>query len=405
MRMTVSVLTIFFSATFAPADVMLGEPAPEWVLRDTPHTPDTPSQRLADLKGNVVVMTFLTTWCQPCIRSVSTLNYLAGECEDEPVRFVTIVNEDQRAIDRFLKKHQLDTRMYADDDGATRAAYGSPLVPQTYIIDEEGLLVAEVDPLYLRLEHVRAVLSGEAPKDLGNANRIRHDHDGTEGVSIVMSDAQCLPHDNASVMEKGTDRGPNMIRAECVSAEWLVHGVYRPREGFRGLWRRVGFEHLPDGLFSLEVSAPSEDMRELSVLAHATIESYFGVNIFFANRAVPVVRLERIPGEPHKMTEHPADALGQGSSGGSGRLDIASRRFSMLVEYLEADIRLPVIDDTGLAARYTAQASIPPDAYRLRHSDPQQYIAAWRDAFYEQLGLRLVEDVAEIEVLVIEPRE
>src|SRR5687768_5585965 len=60
-------------------------------------------------KGKVVVVDFGTSWCPGCRLSASHWNALAAELAGEPIAFVMVTNEDEKAARRFLDEVELRT--------------------------------------------------------------------------------------------------------------------------------------------------------------------------------------------------------------------------------------------------------------------------------------------------------
>ena len=98
--------------------------------------------KLADLKGQVVVLNFWATWCGPCKEEMPSLAKLAKNYADKGVKVVTVsvdsVGEAQKAKD-FLKANG-DLPFYTDPEmhvvfGLTPRPDG---IPVTVIFDKAG---------------------------------------------------------------------------------------------------------------------------------------------------------------------------------------------------------------------------------------------------------------------------
>lgn len=74
---------------------------------------------LADMRGNVVLISFGATWCIPCSSELHALEELKREYANRPVRFfwVSIENEEQisnDALKRFVRARQLSFPVLRD---------------------------------------------------------------------------------------------------------------------------------------------------------------------------------------------------------------------------------------------------------------------------------------------------
>lgn len=93
---------------------------------------------LKALAGNVVVLDFWASWCQPCVAQSRILSQLAPHYANEKVVFVGINTADtpDRA-EAFAKSHQLPyPSVY--DTGEVADAYGAQSLPTLVVIDAAG---------------------------------------------------------------------------------------------------------------------------------------------------------------------------------------------------------------------------------------------------------------------------
>lgn len=101
------------------------------------------SRRLADFRGGgYVVVNFFASWCDPCREEAPLLNRLqrrlAGKGTIVGVAWNDTV-EDARA---FVREHDMRFPILRDVDGAFAQAYGVKGMPETFVIDPQGRIVA-----------------------------------------------------------------------------------------------------------------------------------------------------------------------------------------------------------------------------------------------------------------------
>jgi len=101
---------------------------------------------LAQMRGEIVLVSFGATWCAPCAEELAALEELKIEYEHRPVRFlwVSIETEDEASNTRlrsYAKAKKLTLPVLRD---VTRAAYGQfserVRLPLVVIFDSEGKL-------------------------------------------------------------------------------------------------------------------------------------------------------------------------------------------------------------------------------------------------------------------------
>jgi cytochrome c biogenesis protein CcmG/thiol:disulfide interchange protein DsbE len=110
--------------------------------RRLPVLGGTGARSLADFRGRVVVLNFWASWCTPCIREAPHLERaqqrLAGKGTVLGVTFRDASPDSQA----FLKRHHLTYPNVRDVDGKLGKAYGTKALPETFVVDKAGRLVA-----------------------------------------------------------------------------------------------------------------------------------------------------------------------------------------------------------------------------------------------------------------------
>ncbi|HXX54137.1 MAG TPA: TlpA disulfide reductase family protein [Thermodesulfovibrionales bacterium] len=122
--------------------VIVGLNAPEYLFRD----PSGKTYTLSDLRGSVVFINFWATWCPPCIEEIPSIQELYSQFKDrKEFRMVTIPYRDnyEKAI-AYLKQNNYSLPVLLDPDGKSASAYGVTGVPETYIVDKQGILREKV---------------------------------------------------------------------------------------------------------------------------------------------------------------------------------------------------------------------------------------------------------------------
>ena len=103
------------------------------------------SVSLASLRGKAVVLNFWASWCIPCKSEATALEQAWGAYRGRGVAFVGIdyhdVTGDAR---RFVAAHKLTFAIVQDGSGSVGSSYGITGVPETYVIDRRGRVVAHL---------------------------------------------------------------------------------------------------------------------------------------------------------------------------------------------------------------------------------------------------------------------
>lgn len=112
----------------------IGKPAPQFVMSDGAATVD-----LAKLRGHIVVLNLWASWCAPCVEELPSLLELQRRMPQLAVVGVSI-DQDPDVYRQFLVRHHVDLTTVRDADQKVNALYGTVQIPETYIIDREGLI-------------------------------------------------------------------------------------------------------------------------------------------------------------------------------------------------------------------------------------------------------------------------
>lgn len=150
---TVALLTVVFAVVLAsrfgtdPGLVespLIGQPAPPFEL-ETLEGGGT--VRLEDLRGEIVVVNFFASWCLQCQLEHDDLVATSDAFADQGVRFVQISYQEraERSLAYLAEAGTSDATYYLHDPGSrTAIAYGVFGIPETYFIDEDGIVVGKI---------------------------------------------------------------------------------------------------------------------------------------------------------------------------------------------------------------------------------------------------------------------
>lgn len=138
---------------FDDADLMdaIGDLDGQWVDRPAPNfeLPDRQGNihSLSQYRGQVVFLNFWASFCEPCREEMPSMESLVRQYEPQGMTMVAISLDDGWAeIDRFMASFlpgQTSAMTVLLDQGESTAHnYGTELLPETYIIDREGRIVA-----------------------------------------------------------------------------------------------------------------------------------------------------------------------------------------------------------------------------------------------------------------------
>ena len=129
------------SSKFEP--LVVGKTAPDFSLPDLQGK----SQRLSDYRGKVIFLNFWATWCKPCKEEMPSMQVLWDNLKKEDFAMLAISMDrvtTTKEIPPFVENLKLTFPILTDSWGQTDKRYKLMGVPETYIIDQDGVLREKV---------------------------------------------------------------------------------------------------------------------------------------------------------------------------------------------------------------------------------------------------------------------
>ena len=99
----------------------------------------------ADLRGKIIILNVWAIWCSPCIMELPDFNEVAAEYKDDVIIIAAhLYDEYQVYVPGYVASNFPDTDIVFAYDNAYESAYyaagGVGYVPQTAIIDRDGII-------------------------------------------------------------------------------------------------------------------------------------------------------------------------------------------------------------------------------------------------------------------------
>lgn len=97
--------------------------------------------RLSEHRGEIVILDFWATWCGPCLQTMPLVEEIVGGFKDHKVALLTVNMEEQATqVEEMLERHQFTMPVLLDRDGVVSLKYEVTSVPQTVVIDRQGIV-------------------------------------------------------------------------------------------------------------------------------------------------------------------------------------------------------------------------------------------------------------------------
>lgn len=138
------------SRSFQPPGV--GSTAPDFEAYDLEGDP----VRFRDLKGEVILLNIWATWCPPCREEMPSMQRLYEAFSEDGLRILAVSIDGENIpgtlgpgnsadpVEAFIAESGIQFSVWRDPDRTVQSAYRAYMVPESYVIDKTGLIVARV---------------------------------------------------------------------------------------------------------------------------------------------------------------------------------------------------------------------------------------------------------------------
>jgi peroxiredoxin len=128
-------LALLAAATIAHAKLTPQTPAPDFTLKSA----DGRNLRLAEQRGQVVLVNFWASWCGPCRQEMPHLNRLYDKYHASGFTLLAVnIDDDARTGSSTAAKWGLKFPVLLDADKTVSKLYDLGSMPATVLIDRDG---------------------------------------------------------------------------------------------------------------------------------------------------------------------------------------------------------------------------------------------------------------------------
>ena len=96
---------------------------------------------LARMRGDIVLVNFWASWCEPCRQELPQLQQLYERHSDDGLVVVGVSDEDPGKTRQFLEEHGIGYPSLHDDAGSVMQSYQITAIPTSLIIGRDGQLL------------------------------------------------------------------------------------------------------------------------------------------------------------------------------------------------------------------------------------------------------------------------
>jgi peroxiredoxin len=132
------ILTIGYFQSLGENPIIPGEPAPDFSLSDL----NGDTVQLSMLRGKVVVLNFMATWCGACHQQIMQLENVWSAFSDQIIIMSIDIDTQgsEQTLRDYVQEYPHSSWIWAKDTIHLSHTYWSTAIPLTVIIDNEGII-------------------------------------------------------------------------------------------------------------------------------------------------------------------------------------------------------------------------------------------------------------------------
>ena len=338
----------------------------------------------ASLKGKVVVLEFWATWCSPCVASLPHLNQLVESLDPAKFQFISIDDEEQKDVERFLTKKKMSGWVGVDTSGSVFAGYGVKSRPTTVIVNGNGKVVAVTEIDSVGAADLQAVAAGKSVAFKPVSEIVEttvQSRPSVEHPLFAVSVSKALP--NATMSRANhPPTGTDLLGEDADSLVTDVFNVFGDRYVLK--------DPLPEGRYDVRVNSVDVPQSVIDSVVQQAVLAALHVQIQPKTLTKPAYVL-RATDASKKLLSPSASTHAVKRGYWHGKFILMNGTMDDLAYVLATGLENPVLNETGIDGTYDAR-------FEVAGGDVDSLNAVLRGT----LGLELVPGNQEISITVLE---
>ena len=122
--------------------VRIGDYAPDFSIKDMSGD----IYKLSQKRGKVIFINFWATWCKPCLDEMPSIEEMFRMFKNDNIEVIgiSIDKHGKDVVKSFIERFDISFPILLDLTEEVGLEYGITGVPETFIVDEKGIIVEKV---------------------------------------------------------------------------------------------------------------------------------------------------------------------------------------------------------------------------------------------------------------------
>jgi uncharacterized protein (TIGR03435 family) len=381
----ITLVAVLLGAASLWAHPEKGTPAPPLDTLKLLQAPLGARADWASLKDKVVVLEFWATWCSPCVASLPHLNQLVESLDPAKFQFISIDDEDLKAVQTFLTRKKMSGWVGLDASGGVFHQYEVESRPTTIIVDGNGKIVAVTEIDSVNTADLQAVAEGKNvafKPTMEITETSAPSSPDVEHSLFAVSVSKASPGAKMAIA-KHPPTGTDLLGQD---ADSLITGVF----DVFGSYRYVLKDPLPEGRYDLRVNSVDVPQTAIDSVVQQAVLAALHLQIQPKTLTKPAYIL-RATDASKKLLNPSASTHAVKRGYWNGKFLLMNGTMDDLAYVLATGLENPVLNETGIDGTYDAR-------FEVAGGDVDSLNAVLK----ETLGLELVPGNQEMSITVFE---
>ncbi|MGD0445746.1 MAG: redoxin domain-containing protein [Edaphobacter sp.] len=329
----------------------IGSPAPPLNSMSLLQVPPGARVDWVSLKGKVVVLEFWATWCSPCVASLPHLNQLVESLDPAKFQFISIDDEDLKAVQTFLTKKKMAGWVGVDASGKVFARYGVNSRPTTIIVDGNGKIVAVTEIDLVSAADLQAVAERKnvAFRPMSEIAEVNvPSSPNAEHPLFAVSVSKALP-DAKTILAKHPPTGWDLLGEDADGLMTDVFNVFGNRYVLK--------DPLPAGRYDVRVNSVDVPQTVIDSVVQQAVLAALHLQIESRTVTKPAYIL-RATDASKKLLSPSASTHAVKRGYWHGTFILMNGTMDDLAYLLATGLETPVINETGIDGTYDARFKV-----------------------------------------------